>query len=131
MPTTIWILADQVSPENSALLAANRADSVVLIVESRARGNVVRYHQQKLVLVYAGMRHFAAELRAAGWTVDYHRLEDTPDFLAGLTRHVERFHPDEIRLAEPNDLAMTAALPKFERRLGVPAGRRRVELRPA
>ena len=120
MPTTIWILADQVSPENSALLAADRADSVVLIIESKARGNVVRYHQQKLVLVYAGMRHFAAELAAAGWRVDHHRFEETPDFLTGLTRHVERYHPDEIRLAAPNDFAMTAALPKFERRLGVP-----------
>ncbi len=120
MPTTIWILADQVSPENSALLAADKADSVVLMVESKARGNLVCYHQQKLVLVYSAMRHYAAELRATGWRVDYHRLEDTPEFLAGLTRHVDTYRPDEIRLAAPNDFAMTAALPKFERRLGVP-----------
>ena len=117
---TIWILADQVSPENAALAAADKAQSVVLFVESKARGNVVRYHQQKLVLVYSGMRHFARELEAQGWRVDYHRLEDTPEFLAGLQRHVERFHPEEIRLAAPNDHAMTVALPKFERRLGVP-----------
>ncbi len=119
MPTTIWILADQVSPENSALLAADKADSVVLIIESKAHGNVVRYHQQKLVLVYSGLRHFAAELEAAGWRVDYYRFEETADFLAGLTQHVEKHHPDEIRLAAPNDFAMTAALPKFARRLGV------------
>ena len=117
---TVWILADQISPENAALAGADPAKSVVLIVESKARGEVVRYHQQKLVLVYSGMRHFARDLRAAGWQVDYHRLEDTPDFFTGLRRHVERFQPEEIILAAPNDYAMTTALPKFARRLGVP-----------
>ena len=117
---TLWILADQLSPENAALAGADPTDSVVLIVESKARGEVVRYHQQKLVLVYSGMRHFARDLRAAGWRVDHHCLEDTPDFLTGLRRHVERYAPDEIVFAAPNDYAMTAALPKFARRLGVP-----------
>ncbi len=117
---TLWILADQLSPENAALTGADPVNSVVLIVESKARGEVVHYHQQKLVLVYSGMRHFARDLRAAGWRVDYHCLQDTPDFLTGLHRHVERFGPDEILLATPNDYAMTAALPKFARRLGVP-----------
>jgi deoxyribodipyrimidine photolyase-related protein len=117
---TIWILADQLSPDNVALAAADPAKSIVLIVESKARGEVVRYHQQKLVLVYAGMRHFARDLEATGWRVDYHRLEDTPDFSTGLSRHVERWQPAEIVLAAPNDYAMTEALPKFARRVGVP-----------
>ena len=106
--------------ENAALVSADRADSVVVIVESKARGELVRYHQQKLVLVYSGLRHFARDLRAAGWRVDHHRFEETPDFLTGLQRHVEKFRPEEIRLAEPNDHEMTTLLPKFERRLGVP-----------
>ena len=117
---TLWILADQLSPGNAALAGADPAHSVVLFVESKARGELVRYHQQKLVLVYSGMRHFARDLRAAGWRVDYHHLEDTPDFLTGLRRHVERHQSAEILLAAPNDYAMTAALPKFARRLGVP-----------
>ena len=117
---TLWILADQVSPENAALAGADPAKSVVLIIESKARGELVRYHQQKLVLVYSGMRHFARDLRAAGWRVDHQRLEDTPDFLAGLRRHVEQYHPDEIVLAAPNDYTMTATLPRFARALGVP-----------
>ena len=118
--TSIWILADQLSVENAALAAADRASSVVVIVESKARGEVLRYHQQKLVLVYSGMRHFARDLERAGWRVDHHRFEETPDFLTGLQRHVERYQPEEISLAEPNDFAMTELLPKFARRLGVP-----------
>lgn len=122
MTTTVWILGDQLSPANAALAAADQASSVVLFVESKRHGTTVRHHRQKLVLMYAGMRHFARELEAAGWRVDYHRLEDTPEFLVGLQRHVARFHPDEIRLAAPNDHAMTTALPKFERRLGGDGG---------
>ena len=118
--TTIWILADQLSPDNSALATADRASSVVLFVESKAHEKVLRYHQQRIVLLYSAMRHFARELEAAGWRVDYHRCEGTPDFLTGLRRHTEQFHPDEIRLAAPNDHPMTVALPKFARRLGVP-----------
>lgn len=117
---TVWILEDQLSPDNAALAAADRADTVVLFIESRAHATWVRSHQQKLVLLFSAMRHFARELEAAGWRVDYHRVEDTPEFLVGLRRHVEQFHPDEIRLTEPNEFAMAAALPKFERRLGVP-----------
>ena len=118
--TTIWILADQLSPDNPALVAADRTGSVVLLIESKAHGQAVRNHQQKLVLMYSAMRHFARELETTGWRVDYHHCEDTPDFLTGLRRHVEKFHPDEIRLTAPNDHQMTDALPKFARRLGVP-----------
>ncbi len=119
--TTLWILADQLSLEhNSALAGADKADSIVLIVESKARGNVVSYHQQKLVLVYSGMRHFVRDLEAAGWRVDHYKFEDTPDFLTGLRQHVEKYHPEEIRLAAPNDVAMTDVLPRYEQRIGVP-----------
>ena len=117
---TVWILGDQLSRENSALAGADRAESVVLFIESKAEGRFVRSHQQRLVLTYSGMRHFARELEAAGWRVDYHPLDQTPEFLAGLQRHVERFAPSEIRLAAPNDHTMTTALPKLARRLGVP-----------
>jgi deoxyribodipyrimidine photolyase-related protein len=50
----------------------------------------VPHHKQKLVLVFSAMRHFAAGLRADGWTVDYRGLDD-PGTLGGLT--------DELRSA--------------------------------
>jgi len=34
-----------------------------------------QYHQQKLVLMLAAMRHYADELRSAGFTVHYHQLD--------------------------------------------------------
>ncbi len=91
----------------------DRARDVVLMVESRARGAHRRYHKRKLVLVYSAMRHFAGELRAAGWQVDYHRLEDTGSFGAALESHVRRFKPETIRVMAPSDWTTTRVLPRI------------------
>jgi deoxyribodipyrimidine photolyase-related protein len=117
---TIWIFGDQLSLTHAALARADKARDVVLMIESRARGGLIRYHQQKLVLVYAGMRHFAAELRAAGWQVDYHELRATPKFEDALAGHCARFSPEKICVAAPNDFLFTDLLPKVAKKLGVP-----------
>ena len=122
---TIWILGDQVSLENTALLAADQSDSVVLMVESKARGGALRYHQLKLVLVYSAMRHFARDLRERGWTVDYHHIEDTSAFEEGLRRHLEKFRPNELTMAEPNSFAEVDAIEKLARKVKLPLHLRR------
>lgn len=96
---TIWIIGDQLSLSNSALARADKNTDRVLIVESRNRSGYLRYHQKRLVLVYSALRHFAAD----GWQVDHHPLEETPDYESGLRLHCERFQPDSILVAEPND----------------------------
>ncbi|MEM1059631.1 MAG: cryptochrome/photolyase family protein [Verrucomicrobiota bacterium] len=116
---TVWILADQLVPDHPALAEANKKDTVVLFVESRRRASHLQYHQQKLVLLYSAMRHRAAELREAGWTVDYHRLEDTKAFSDGLKAHVKKHRPERILVMEPNDYATTKALPPLAKSAGV------------
>lgn len=117
---SVWILGDQLSPTHAALAAADPARDRVVMIESRARGGHYRYHQHKLVLVYAAMRHFAEELRSRGWRVDYHKLEDTPDFETGLRRHIAAHQITGLLAAEPNDHTSTQALPKLAARAGVP-----------
>ena len=68
---TIWILGDQLSLRHPGLAESTPAEAVVLMIESKPRGSLLKYHQQKLVLIYSAMRHFARDLRAQGWTVDY------------------------------------------------------------
>ena len=100
---SIWIIGDQLSLTNSALVAANKKTDVVLIIESRNRGNFLKYHKKRLVLVYSGMRHFAETLRTEGWQVDHYPMEDTADYEAGIQNHLAKFPKTSIRLAEPND----------------------------
>lgn len=58
-----------------------RADVVVLLLESVAKGASLPWHRQKLVLVLSAMQHFAAALERAGFRVAYRRA---PSYSAGL-----------------------------------------------
>ncbi len=118
--TTVWILGDQLLEDHPALAEADPKETVVLFVESQRRGGHLKYHQHKLVLIYAAMRHRAKELRQADWTVDYRSLEKTKDFTAGLKAHLKEYEPERIVLMEPNDWATTQALPKLEKAIKVP-----------
>ena len=94
---TAWILADQLSTANPVLEGADR----VLIVESATRPGRLRFHRQKLHLVFSAMRHFAADLESAGREVDYRRA---PTLTDGLRAHLVDFEPESVALLEPNTL---------------------------
>jgi deoxyribodipyrimidine photolyase-related protein len=72
------ILGDQLSHDLASLRGADRATSLVLMAEVMGEATYVPHHKQKLALIFSAMRHFAEELRASGWQVRYHRLDD-PD----------------------------------------------------
>jgi deoxyribodipyrimidine photolyase-related protein len=74
--TLVVILGDQLSMRMSSLRAANKATSVVLMAEVMAEATYARHHKKKLIFVFSAMRHFAEDLRRAGWTVDYVKLTD-------------------------------------------------------
>lgn len=120
----LWILGDQLLPDHPLLQPGPRKDSVVVFLESSARGSHYRYHRHKLVLIYSAMRHYSAALHAQGWTVFHHKLEDGPpegDFSAAWQSCLNA-HPniDRVLVMEPNDYDTTALLPKLARRLGRP-----------
>ena len=65
----VLVLGDQLNATVGPLAAADPAATTVLLVEAVDWGRRRRYHRQKLVVVYAAIRHFAAELAAAGFDV--------------------------------------------------------------
>lgn len=85
-------------------MSADKGNSIVLLVESIARGQILKYHKKKLVLIYSIMRHFAEELKADGWTVDYHR--ESPDFKAAVNNHIEKFQPEKIYMMEQSEFGV-------------------------
>jgi deoxyribodipyrimidine photolyase-related protein len=76
MTILIPILGDQLSASLAALTAADRRDSVILMMEVADEATYVRHHQKKIAFLFAAMRHFADDLRVDGWTVDYVTLDD-------------------------------------------------------
>ncbi len=117
MMTTVWIAGDQLSPGNSALEGLQRKETVVLLIESLARGRERPYHKRRLTLIHAAMRGFADDLRRAGWTVDYHAERD--DYAGPLAEHVAAFRPSRVRMMTLADYGVTEGLAALVREHGL------------
>ena len=102
MTVGIWVLGDQLWQGQSALesAAADKATTPVIMIESLRHVKERRYHQQKLVLIWSAMRHFAEELKADGWQVTY---ETADSFEAPLEKWIAKEGIDELRVMEPAD----------------------------
>jgi deoxyribodipyrimidine photolyase-related protein len=65
------------------------------------------FHPQKLTLVWSAMRHFAVELEAQGWTVDY---IETLNFTTAVQDWIQAHGIHELRLMEPADRGFRLAI---------------------
>ncbi len=105
-PVLVPILGDQLSPGLSSLADRRPDDTVVLMMEVADEATYVRHHQAKIVLILSAMRHFAADLRARGWQVDYVALDD-PDnsgsFTGEVLRAAQRHAVRAIAVTEPGE----------------------------
>lgn len=121
----IWILGDQLLPAHP-LLPSPAGDLLVGLIESSPRGSHLRYHQQKLTLLYSAMRHYAADLRKQKFATLYHHLTDTPagaDYATILSHWIQKHKIREIHLLDPNEYDTFHSLPALSKKLGVPIHR--------
>jgi deoxyribodipyrimidine photolyase-related protein len=121
--TLVLALGDQLSLTLSSLRAANRESSVVLIAEVMEEAQYVPHHARKLAFIFSAMRHFATELEANGWRVDYTRLDDAGNSgsLAGeLARAVERHRPKRVLVTHPGEHRVLEGLLVAREDLGAP-----------
>ncbi|MFZ9713850.1 MAG: cryptochrome/photolyase family protein [Vulcanococcus sp.] len=107
MTIGIWVLGDQLSPEQSALQSCQPDQCRVILLESSSVLQRRRYHAQKLVLVWSAMRHFAADLSGQGWTVDLRECERFGD---GIRSWIAEHGISELRLMEPADREFRRAI---------------------
>jgi len=126
--TLVYVLGDQLTAALASLRACDPADSIVLMAEVMAECTYVRHHKKKIAFLLSAMRHHAAALRAAGWTVDYVPL-DMPDNTGTLTgelkRAVARHRPQRIVTIEAGEWRVLAMQEGWSADTGLP-----VELLP-
>ena len=111
MPTLITILGDQLTHSLAGLKSASKADVVVLMMEVSSEASYVRHHQKKIAFLFSAMRHFAEELRALGWCVDYVCLDDpenTQCFEGEIQRAVARHKAAAIITTEAGEWRVLA-----------------------
>ena len=106
----IWVLGDQLDPLQAALAAHSPATARILLIESSSVLQQRRYHRQKLVLVWSAMRHFAAELRQQGWTVD---LVEAATFAEALKDWLAEHAISELHLMEPAERPFREAIERL------------------
>lgn len=106
MARIILVLGDQLSLGLSSLTAADRNCDIVLMAEVMEEARYVRHHRKKIALVFAAMRHFAAELAAQGWRVDYVRLDDAENsgsLREEVRRAIARHGGESVLTTEPGE----------------------------
>ncbi len=105
-PVLIPVLGDQLTRTLPSLRGRTKDSSVILMMEVWDEATYVKHHKQKIALIFSAMRHFAAELRDAGWTVDYVQLDEADNsgsFTGEVARAIERHDPQEIRVTEAGE----------------------------
>lgn len=121
-PVLVPILGDQLSPDISSLADRKPDDTVILMMEVAEETTYVRHHKAKIALILSAMRHFAEELRAAGWAVDYVRLDDaenTGSFTGEVARAVARHGARGIQATEPGEWRVREAMEQWRTEMPV------------
>ncbi|QNE32124.1 cryptochrome/photolyase family protein [Sphingomonas sp. NBWT7] len=123
MTILIPVLGDQLSPTLASLCDVDQANAVVLMMEVWDEATYVRHHKKKIALIFSAMRHFADELRADGWTVDYVTLDadgNTHSFTGEVRRAVERHAPESIRVVAGGEYRVRQQQDEWADRTGLP-----------
>ena len=123
MNTLVPVLGDQLTPAISSLHRLRKAETVVLMMEVADETAYVRHHRQKIAYILSAMRHHAAALTSAGWTVDYVALDDpanTGSFTGEIARAIERHAPDRIVVTEAGEWRVQAMLESWQTLFGLP-----------
>ncbi|MEL6528899.1 MAG: cryptochrome/photolyase family protein [Pseudomonadota bacterium] len=122
-PVLVPILGDQLTRTLSSLRGRTKDDTVVLMMEVWDEATYVKHHKQKIVLIFSAMRHFAEELREAGWTVDYVKLTDTNNsdsFTGEVARAIERHDPSVIHITEASEWRVQQAIEEWPDKFACP-----------
>jgi deoxyribodipyrimidine photolyase-related protein len=102
----ILVLGDQLTPGITSLAAADPQRDRVLMAEVHDEATYVPHHKKKIAFLFSAMRHFADELRAAGWTVDYVKLDDAENqgnFSDQVRHWLRQNNPERIVVTEPGE----------------------------
>jgi deoxyribodipyrimidine photolyase-related protein len=119
----VLVLGDQLTLNISSLKAANKTRDIILMCEVADEATYVRHHKKKIAFLFSAMRHFAEELRDAGWTVDYIKLDapgNTGGFSGEVQRAIARHKAQKIIVTEPGEYRVLDMMHGWEKAFSLP-----------
>ncbi len=118
----ILILGDQLSRDIRSLQLADRNCDIVLMAEVAQEAKYVPHHKKKIAFVFSAMRHFAQDLQAHGWRVEYTRYDDANNsgsLVGEVQRAIKRHSASEVMVTEPGEFRLKSDIKSWTRKLGV------------
>jgi deoxyribodipyrimidine photolyase-related protein len=105
----ILVLGDQLSPQLASLRDARAGRDTVVMAEVAGEARYVPHNRHKIALIFAAMRHFADELRTAGFEVHYYHFEDgLPSLRAAVDRSLARLDVEQVVVCQPGEWRLFA-----------------------
>ncbi|MDO8695250.1 MAG: cryptochrome/photolyase family protein [Sheuella sp.] len=121
MKTIRLILGDQLNPEHSWFTEVN-PDTIYTLMEIRQETDYVLHHAQKIIGIFAGMRHLAQTLLARGHRVHYFEI-DSKDNSHVLTKNldflIDRYEATRFDYQEPDEYRLDQQLKEFSSTLKI------------
>jgi deoxyribodipyrimidine photolyase-related protein len=118
------VLGDQLQHDSPQIAQFEPARDRIVMIEAPGEATHVWSHKARIALFLAAMRHFAAELRARDFAVDYIEIDDPaydhlPDLAGRLRQLIERSGARELVIIEPGEYRLEQALLQLAADTGV------------
>lgn len=111
----VFVLGDQLDHHSSAFADFDAARDRVFMAEVRDESTHVWSSKPRTAFFFAAMRHFAAELREQGRSVDYQKIgtHDAASLVAALKVAITQHQPQKVVMVEPGDWRVEQSLRSF------------------
>lgn len=123
MPRLVVILGDQLSPAIPSLREITPED-VILMAEVGSEANYVQHHSFKLILIFSGMRHFAATLQQLKHQVLYlpFKQQVTIESMTDAVHYALQQHPqlDSILMTECGEYRLEQEIARWPKQFSMP-----------
>ena len=118
------ILGDQLTHNLASLRVLDPKVDRLIMAEVRDEATYVKHHKQKIALLFSAMRHFAQELRDAGWQVDYYEYNSQGNFksLFDVVKHyTNEYSAERLVLTQCGEYRLQNAMDReWSKALGIP-----------
>ncbi len=123
----VLVLGDQLSFDSGAFDGFQPSEDRVWMAEVDEESEHVPSHKARIALFLTAMRHFAQEVRARGWPLEYLRLGEHPfpSLAEALADALRNLRPRRLVTVEPGDWRVRQALAAVARNHQTP-----LEIRP-
>ena len=118
------ILGDQLTHDLASLRVLDPKVDRLIMAEVRDEATYVKHHKQKIALLFSAMRHFAQELRDAGWQVDYYEYNSQGNFksLFDVVKHyAKEYSAERLILTQCGEYRLQNAMDReWSKSLNIP-----------